>query len=63
MRVNEYVNVCVYIQKKPPRGILRKRCSENIQQIYRRTPMLKCDFNKVAKSAPQREAMNRLYHF
>ena len=26
-----------------------KRCSENIQQIYRRTPMAKCDFNKVAK--------------
>ena len=24
-----------------------KRCSENIQQIYRRTPMPKCDFNKV----------------
>ena len=26
-----------------------ERCSENIQQIYRRTPMSKCDFNKVAK--------------
>ena len=25
-----------------------KRCSENMQQIYRRTPMPKCDFNKVA---------------
>ena len=34
-------------QKQPSRGILRKRCSENIQQIYRRTPMPKCDFNKV----------------
>ena len=31
------------------RGVLRKRCSENMQQIYRRTPTLKCDFNKVAK--------------
>ena len=31
------------------RGVLRKRCSENVQQIYRRKPMLKCDFNKVAK--------------
>ena len=30
------------------RGVLRKRCSENMQQIYRRTPMPKCDFNKVA---------------
>ena len=25
-----------------------KRYSENMQQIYRRTPMPKCDFNKVA---------------
>ena len=38
------------LQKKPSIGILRKRCSENMQQIYRRTPMLKRDFNKVAKS-------------
>ena len=37
-----------YCQKQPPKGILRKRCSENMQQIYSRTPMLKCDFNKVA---------------
>ena len=28
---------------------LLKRCSKNMQQIYRRTPMRKCDFNKVAK--------------
>ena len=26
-----------------------KRCSENMQQIYSRTLMPKCDFNKVAK--------------
>ena len=25
-----------YIQKQPPRGVARKRCSENMQQIYRR---------------------------
>ena len=25
-----------------------KSCSENIQQIYRRTSMPKCDFNKIA---------------
>ena len=29
-------------------GVLRNRCFENMQQIYRRTPLLKCDFNKVA---------------
>ena len=41
------------IQKQPPRGIVIKRCSENTQQIYRRTPIRsvisvklpKCDFN------------------
>ena len=36
------------LQKQPSRGVLKKRCSENIQQIYRRTPMPKCNFNKVA---------------
>ena len=30
-------------QKQPFRGVLRKRCSENMQQIHRRTPMPKCD--------------------
>ena len=37
------------IQKLPVRCVLRKRCSENMQQIYKRTPMPKCDFNKDAK--------------
>ena len=35
-------------QIQPSRGVPRKRCSENIQQIYRRTPMPKYDFNKYA---------------
>ena len=39
----------LFLQKQPPKGVSRKRCSENMQQIYRRTPMPKCDFNKVAK--------------
>ena len=25
------------IQKQPPRGVLKKRCSENVHQVYRRT--------------------------
>ena len=29
------------------RGVLRKRCFTNMQEIYR-TPMPKCDFSKVA---------------
>ena len=37
------------IQKQPPRGLPRRRCSENMQKIYRRKPMPNCDFNKVAK--------------
>ena len=36
------------IQKQAPRGVFGKRRSENMQQIYRRTPMPKCDSNKVA---------------
>ena len=36
------------VQKQPPGGVLKKRYSGNIQQIYRRTPVPKCDFNKVA---------------
>ena len=31
-------------QKQPSRAVLIKRCSENMQQIYRRTPMTKCYF-------------------
>ena len=34
------------IQKQPFRGVLSKRCSENMQQIYRRTPIPKCNYNK-----------------
>ena len=36
-------------QKQPSVGVLITRCSENVQQVYRRTPMPKCGFNKVAK--------------
>ena len=35
-------------QKQPSRDVLMKRCSENMQQIYRGTTMPKCDFSKVA---------------
>ena len=36
-------------QKQLPIGVPIKRCSENMQQIYRRTSTQKCDFNKTAK--------------
>ena len=35
-------------QKQSSIGVLTKRWSENMQQIYRRKPMPNCDFNKVA---------------
>ena len=42
-------NLIMKFQKQPPRGVPRKRSTENMQKIYRRTTMLKFDFNKVAK--------------
>ena len=35
-------------QKQSSRAVLRKKRSENMQQIYRRIPMPKCHFNKDA---------------
>ena len=43
------VKLTIVTKNKPPSAsALKKRCSENMQQIYRRTLMLKCDFNKFA---------------
>ena len=36
------------LEKQPLSGVPRKSYFENMQQIYRRTPMEKYDFNKVA---------------
>ena len=41
-------DLLLWIQKQPSRGVLRRKCSEDMQQNYRRTPMSKYDFNKVA---------------
>ena len=38
------------VQKQSSRGVLRKRCSENMQQIYRRAPMPKCYLMKAASN-------------
>ena len=35
-------------QKQLSSDALKNRCSENVPQIYRRTPMPKCDFSKIA---------------
>ena len=37
------------LQKQPPGIDFKKRFSKNMQLIYRRTLMRKCDFNKVVK--------------
>ena len=46
-----FYNISVWLktenQKHPSSGVLRKRCSENMKQIYRKTLMPKCDFNKL----------------
>ena len=36
-----------YKKKQSPSGVTIKRWSENMHQIYRRTPTLMCDFSKV----------------
>ena len=54
--VSQSIAVCLYqtfVQNlmnmfQPSRGFLKKRRSEIMQQIQSRTPMLKCDFNKVS---------------
>ena len=36
-------------KKQRFRSVLRKRCPENMQQIYRSAPMPKCDFIEISK--------------
>ena len=43
-----FTEVCIKNKIDIPRGVFRKRCSENMLQIYKRTPMPKCAFNKFA---------------
>ena len=43
-----FATICLSVQKQSPRGVPRKKCFEDMQQIYRRTPMPIYDFNKVA---------------
>ena len=47
------------LQKQSSRGVLRRRFPENMQQIYRRTPIPKCDFKKVAK---QQLFLKNIFH-
>ena len=47
------------LQRCSRKRCFRERCSEKMQQIYRRTPMPKCDFNKVAKQFSKQFYWNR----
>ena len=47
--LNNSKNPILPLQKQPFRGVLSTRCSENMQQIYTRIPVLTYDFKKVAK--------------
>ena len=40
-----FISRSVYLQRQPCRGVPTKNVSENMQPIYRRTPMPKCDFS------------------
>ena len=44
MQIYRYTKVWSEAASK---GVLKKKYSENMQEIYRRTPMPKCDFDKV----------------
>ena len=46
-KAQEKILFNVLTKKLSFRGVIIKRGSENMQQIYRRTPMPKCDFNKL----------------
>ena len=51
--VTKYLNITYRCEKKgnhqkhPSIGVIVKRCSENMQQIYKITPIPMCDFLKV----------------
>ena len=44
----EYASSATRKQNEPPTGVLRRKCSENMQKIYRRTPLEGC-FRKKHK--------------
>ena len=53
----------MYCQKQPFISALTKSCSENMQQIYRRKTVPKCDFNKVVKQLYWNHTSTRLFSF
>ena len=51
-QIIKYISVMLcqnVVRKQPFRGVLSKRCSKNMQQIYRVTTMPKCDFKNTSE--------------
>ena len=49
--LNATISTITELQKQPSRVVLRKIYSENMQQIFKKTPMPRCDLNKDAKAS------------
>ena len=47
LRHRSLVSWSTSLQRQPSRGVLRKKCPENMQKIYWKTPTPKCDFNNL----------------
>ena len=51
----------VYLLKQSSSSVLSKKCSKNMYQIYRRTAMPKCHFNKVVLQLYQNHTSTWLF--
>ena len=49
-------------QEQQSRGVLGRRCSENMLQTYRKTPIPKYDFNKIVKQLRHGCSLVNLLH-
>ena len=64
-QIFKYSSEIKAVQKQPSRGVLRERCSENTQQVYRIIPMPKCDFNRrwlVSQTLLKRRSTKSFYY-
>ena len=64
-QIFKYSSEIKAVQKQPSSGVLRERCSENTQQVYRIIPMPKCDFNRrwlVSQTLLKRRSTKSFYY-
>ena len=50
------------VQKRSPRSVLSKKCSEKFRKFYRKTPVPESFFNKVVGLKPATLLKKRLWH-